>query len=55
MFMEKLGITEKGIKKLLRPQKNLKVFLPIRGRRGRPNFSSKEIMDEVNKRLARKK
>ena len=55
MFIEKLGVTEKGIKKLVRPKRNLEVFLPIRDRPGRPNYSSKEIMDMVNKRLERKK
>jgi hypothetical protein len=55
MFIEKLGVTEKSIKKLVRPKRDLKVFLPIRGRPGRPNYSSKEIMDEVKKRLERKK
>jgi hypothetical protein len=55
MFIEKLGVTEKGIKKLVRPKRDLEVFLPIRGRPGRPNYSSKEIMDEVKKRLGLKK
>jgi hypothetical protein len=55
MFVEKLGVTAKGIKKLVRPKRDLEVFLPIRGRPGRPNYSSKEIMDMVNKKLERKK
>jgi hypothetical protein len=55
MFREKLGVTEKSIKKLVRRKPGLEVFQPIRGRRGRPNYSSKEIMEEVAKRLARKK
>lgn len=54
-YAEKLGVTEKGIRRLVRPKEQLEVFMPIRGRRGRPNFSSKEIMDEVGKRLRRKK
>ncbi len=54
MYMEKLGVTEKGIRKLVRTKRELEVFLPIRGRPGRPNFSSKEIMDEVKKRLIKK-
>ena len=54
-YAEKLGVTEKGIRKLVRPKKQLEVFMPIRGRLGRPNFSSKEIMDEVKKRLRKKK
>ncbi len=52
MFLEKLGMTEKGIKKLLRSKRELEVFQPIRERRGRPNYASKEIMDEVYRRLA---
>ena len=55
MFREKLGITEKGIKKLIRTRRELEVFQPIKGRRGRPDYSSKEIMDEVKKALPNKK
>jgi len=55
MYAEKLGVTEKGIRKLVRPKEQLEVFMPIRSRPGRPNFSSKEIMDEVKKRLRKKK
>jgi hypothetical protein len=55
MFIEKLGVTEKGIKKLVRLKRDLEVFLPIRGRPGRPNYSSKEIMDEARKELEDKR
>jgi hypothetical protein len=55
MYMEKLGVTEKRMRKLVRPKQQLEVFMPIRSRPGRPNFSSKEIMDEVKKRLRKKK
>jgi len=51
MFVEKLGVSEKGIKKLLRAKNQLEVFRPIRQRRGRPNYSSLEVMNEVRKRL----
>ena len=51
MFTERLGVTEKGIRKLIRPKRDLEVFLPARGRPGRPNFSSKEIMDQVKREL----
>jgi hypothetical protein len=51
MFIEKLGVTEKGIKKLLRPKRDLEVFLPIRERPGRPNYSSKKIMELARKEL----
>jgi len=55
MCIEKLGVTEKRMRKLVRPKRELEVFMPIRGRPGRPNFSSKEIMDEVKKDLRKKK
>jgi hypothetical protein len=51
MFTEKLGVREKGIRKLLRAKRDLEVFLPVRNRPGRPNFSSKEIMDQVKREL----
>lgn len=51
MFREKLGVSEKGIRKLLRAKRELEVFQPIRGRRGRPDYSSKEIMDMVANEL----
>ena len=52
MYTEKLGVTEKGLRKLVRQKGELEVFLPIRERRGRPNFSSKRIMDEVRRELS---
>ena len=55
MYTERLGVTEKGVRKLVRPKRKLEVFLPIRARPGRPNFSSKEIMDEVKKKLKQQK
>jgi Domain of unknown function (DUF4288) len=51
MFEEKLGVSEKGMKKLLRAKNQLEVFQPIRQRRGRSNYSSMEVMNEVRKRL----
>jgi hypothetical protein len=51
MFVEKLGLREKTITRLVRPKDQLEVFQPIRERRGRPNYSSKQIMEEVKKRL----
>src|SRR5687768_13224015 len=51
MFEEKLGVSEQGIKKLLRAKTELEVFQPGRRRRGRPNYACKEIMDEVKKIL----
>jgi hypothetical protein len=52
MFSERLGMTKTGIRKLLRKKAELAAFLPIRNRPGRPSYASKEIMDEVAKRLA---
>jgi len=52
MFTEKLGVTEKGIRRLLRRKRDLEVFLPVRNRPGRPDFSSKEIMDQVKRELS---
>jgi len=51
MYTESVGVTEKGLRKLVRPKEELEVFLPARERRGRPNFSSKRIMDEVRREL----
>ena len=51
MYREKLGVTEKGIRRMLRPKRQLEVFMPIRERPGRPDFSSQEVMNEVAKRL----
>jgi hypothetical protein len=55
MFTENLGLSQKGIKKLVRPKSRLEVFMPIRDHQGRPDYSSKQIMDEVDRRPARKK
>jgi hypothetical protein len=54
MYTEKLGVTQNGIRKLVRPKRQMEVFLPVRKRPGRPNFSSKRIMDEVRKRINKK-
>jgi hypothetical protein len=51
MFSEKIGVTREGIKKLVRPKGELEVFLPIRERPGRPNYSSKRIMDQARGEL----
>ena len=52
MFVEKLGVSEKGIRRLVRSKRQLEVFMPIRKRRGRPNYSSKEVLDSTQKMLA---
>jgi hypothetical protein len=55
MYREMLGVTEKKIRKMIRPKHKLEVFMPIRGRPGRPDFSSQEIMNEVATRLKAKR
>ena len=55
MCREKLGVTEGGIKKMVSPKRKLEVFMPIRGRPGRPDFSSQEVMNELAKRLKGKR
>jgi Domain of unknown function (DUF4288) len=52
MFTELLGITKASIRKLVRKKAELEAFLPIRNRPGRPSYASKEIMDEVTRRLS---
>ena len=51
MFRERLGVSEKGIKKMIRSKQELEVFMPIRERPGRPDFSSQEVLNELAKRL----
>ena len=50
MYREKLGVTEKRIRKMVRTKRKLEVFIPIRERPGRPDFSSQEVMNELAKR-----
>jgi len=48
MYLEKLGVSEKRIRRLVRPKRELEVFLPVRGRRrGQPDYSSGEVMKDV--------
>lgn len=51
MFVEKLGVTPKGLRKLVRKKSELEAFLPIRKRPGRPDYASGEIVKEVLKTL----
>lgn len=55
MYRELLGLTERGIRKLVRSKRQLEVFTPIRKRPGRPDFSSREVMNELAKRLKGKR
>lgn len=54
MFVEKLGMSESGIRKRLARKKQLEVFRPIRDRPGRPDYASKEIMEECYRELAKR-
>jgi hypothetical protein len=47
MFVERVGMNAASIRKLVRSKRELEAFLPIRNRKGRPDYSSKEIMDMV--------
>jgi hypothetical protein len=53
MFVERLGMSAAGTRKLVRSKRELEAFLPVRGRKGRPDYSSKEIMEMVEERLRR--
>lgn len=55
MFVERLGIGRAGLRKLVRRRRELQAFMPIRHRNGRPDYSSKEIMDEVGRHLEKGK
>jgi hypothetical protein len=54
MFREKLGVSESAIQKLIATKKELEVFRPIRRRPGRPDYASKEIMDEFYRKLSKR-
>ncbi len=54
MFQERLGVSERGIRKMIVPKRKLEAFLPIRKRPGRPSYSSKEILSELGKQLKRR-
>lgn len=45
MFVERLGVSTPGLRKLVRRKEALEAFRPIRPRKGRPDYSSKEILD----------
>jgi hypothetical protein len=55
MFSERRGMTRAGLRKLVRKKEELEAFLPVRDRPCQPDYSSKEIMDEVAKRLGSRK
>ena len=48
MYKERMGMNRAGVRKLIRKKSQLEAFLPISDRRrGRPDYSSKEIMDMI--------
>ena len=52
MYVERLGVSKVGLRKLVRKKGQLEAFLPVPERpRGRPDYSSKEIMDMVAERM----
>jgi hypothetical protein len=54
MFYEHVGMSRTALRKLIRKRNNLEAFLPIGSPGGRPNYSSKEIMDMVAKELQKR-
>jgi hypothetical protein len=56
-FEERLGVGPAALRKLLRKRSDLEAFrpVPLRRPRGRPDYSSKEIMDIVGEKLRKRK
>lgn len=52
MFLERVGMSAAGTRKLVRRKQDLEAFLPIRMRKGRPDYSSGEIMKVVETELS---
>jgi hypothetical protein len=50
MYEEKVGLTNESIERLISTKERLAVFCPIRSTKG-PDYSSREILDEVRKLL----
>lgn len=57
LFEERLGVGPAALRKLVRRKAQLEAFrpVPLRGPAGRPDYSSKEIMDLVNAKLSKQK
>jgi hypothetical protein len=55
MFVERLGMSRAGTRELVRKKRQLEAFLPIRDRKGRPDYSSKEILEMAAKELMSEK
>jgi len=46
-FVERVGMSVTGTRRLVRSKRELEAFMPVRDRKGRPDYSSKEIMRMV--------
>ena len=57
MFEERLGVGPAALRKLVRKKADLEAFrpVPLHRPRGRPDYSSKEIMDMVGHELGKRK
>lgn len=57
LFEERLGVGPAALRTLVRRKNDLEAFRPVPLRRpsGRPNYSSKEIMDMVDTELSKRK
>ena len=54
MYKERLGMSRTALRKFVRKRNELEAFIPIGSTKGRPDFSSKEIMDKVAKELEKR-
>lgn len=53
MSVERLGLSPTGLRRLVRSKSELEAFLPIRSRKGRPDYSSKEVLEMAAKEIKR--
>ncbi len=56
-YEERIGVRPAELRRLVRSKRNLDVFqdYPLRSPPGRPDYSSKEILDEIYRKLANEK
>jgi hypothetical protein len=56
MYIERIGMTKSGLKKLIKGKEELEAFRPVLPiSRNQPNYASKEVMDKVYKKLLKMK
>src|SRR5688572_15256982 len=55
MFVERLGMSRANTRRLVPKKGELEAFLPVRSRPGRPDYSSKKIMDMVAQELKKRR